>query len=78
MIKKAFCSLVKWGAFRNDSKYDHEIYNKKMQSNATEMVLMVAELSSVLSFALTGSSNWIVIVVNFGLFVAMVTSAASV
>ena len=49
-----------------------------MQSNKTEMVLMVAELSSVLSFALTGSSNWIVIVVNFGLFVAMVTSAASV
>ena len=64
--------------FRNDSKYDHEIYNKKMQSNKTEMVFMVAELSSVLSFALTGSSNWIVIVVNFGLFVAMVTSAASV
>ena len=49
-----------------------------MQSNKIEMVFMAAELSSVLSFALTGSSNWIVIVVNFGLFVAMVTSAASV
>lgn len=54
------------------------IYNKKMQNNTKEMVFMDAELSSVLSFALTGSSNWIVIVVNFGLFVETVTSAASV
>ena len=56
MIKKAFCSLVKWSAFMNDEKC-HVIYNKKMQSNTKEMVLMAAELSSVLSFALTGSSN---------------------
>ena len=49
-----------------------------MQSNTKEMVLMDVEFSSVLSFALTGSSNWIVIEVNFGLFVETVTSAASV
>jgi len=54
----------------------HVIYNKKMQSKMKEMVLKAAELSSVLSLALTGSSSWIVIVVNFGLFVAMVASVA--